>query len=341
MTYRSHRGGLPLGLLVIAFLVVSGTTKLAEAQFGRLRSVFAGEYASYLEPTVLRPHKASVENVAVSSSGERVLTAAENGEVFLWNPQTKDVEALEDVGGSSFGLLFLPDKERFLVAHGSSVKGAITCFELGNPTKRLFSIDTPAAMNQLSYSATKAQIVGAGYGWLCRWDLDDQSLLAKYEIEYAPLAISRRGSLVVSTDRDRRELVIRSTDTGKEVARVDGTEKVRVSAASISHDDVFVAFGSERGDISTWQIGSSVPPRKLYDWGVPIQSLDYAPEKPWLVGGSRNWMIKMSNAYTRKEIAGFKAHYRPLTTVAFSSDGRFLVTASADKSARIWDLVKE
>ena len=50
-----------------------------------------------------------------------------------------------------------------------------------------------------------------------------------------------------------------------------------------------------------------------------------------------DWTARIWDAAAAKEIAVLRGHENGLTSAAFSPDGSRIVTASKDKTARIWD----
>src|SRR5262249_57417212 len=54
--------------------------------------------------------------------------------------------------------------------------------------------------------------------------------------------------------------------------------------------------------------------------------------------GSWDKTAKLWNARTGKEIRTFQGHTDMVQSVAFSKDGKLLVTGSHDKTVRVWDV---
>jgi len=65
-----------------------------------------------------------------------------------------------------------------------------------------------------------------------------------------------------------------------------------------------------------------------------VWALDVSPDCRTLAIGTQDGVLKLINLPTRQEIAVLKGHLTAIPEVAFSPDGRRLISAS--ESTRIW-----
>jgi WD40 repeat protein len=62
-----------------------------------------------------------------------------------------------------------------------------------------------------------------------------------------------------------------------------------------------------------------------------------SPSAPTANSGSRDKTVKVWDAATGQETITLREHTDAVTSVAFSADGKRIVSASADKTIKVWD----
>ena len=129
-----------------------------------------------------------------------------------------------------------------------------------------------------------------------------------------------------------------STSTGEERRRLEASG-VAVGVA-FSPDGAELACQTSDGTVLRWDIASGKESAKLEGQspaGEPVvPCLTYAPDGAHLaVGGAQE--VRLYACATGKEIRRFKGHQAPVTSLAFSHDGRLLATAGLDSLVRLWE----
>ena len=125
-------------------------------------------------------------------------------------------------------------------------------------------------------------------------------------------AFSPDGQLLVTSSWDNSAKVWDAA-TGQVVVKLDGAHSGYVNAAEFSPagDGTWIVTASDDGTARLWQIVDDV-------------QTDDSSGRP----------ITVKAARVRRT---FAAHTRRVRHASFSPDGRFVLTASDDKSAMIWD----
>ena len=112
-----------------------------------------------------------------------------------------------------------------------------------------------------------------------------------------------------------------------------------INATTFSPDGKRVLTGSRDGKARVWDLATGQVLMAL-EHGSVVYSVAYSPDGRTIATGgdqddgeARLWDTE-SGALLKK----FAAHAEPVLSVAFSRDGRQLLTASYDKTARLWDI---
>jgi WD40 repeat protein len=165
------------------------------------------------------------------------------------------------------------------------------------------------------------------------------------QYELSALALSPDGKTVAA---GTGALKVLDVATGKEpvaLAVGNGTP----TFAAFSPDRKFLVSLSD-GEVTLWDLATGKPTTQLGGVGHDITALAFAPDGKSLAFGmvivskqpgdkvEDSVEVKLWDVAARKELASLKMHTDAVDTLAFSADGKALVSVGRDGAVRLWDV---
>src|SRR5262249_55161944 len=118
-----------------------------------------------------------------------------------------------------------------------------------------------------------------------------------------------------------------------------GTASLPLKSVAFSPDDRWVLTGGGRPRL--WEADTGRELRRFGALGCTVAGV--FPRGRFVLAGRataprqvRDTKAGLWNTLTGKEVRGFEGHDKWVQSVAFSADGRFVLTGSGDKTARLW-----
>jgi WD40 repeat protein len=266
-------------------------------------------------------HPDSVTRLALSPDGRLALTACADRIARLWDVRTARSRVLDSGEGRPRfeqidGLAFSPDGRRAVVLWGDA---------------RLAHVFTWPAPPSLDTPATRRALRG--------------DLAAARSAEFSP-----DGRQLLTAGGDQAYL----WSIDQELARVASFRPHgAVASASFSPDGRYVVTAGQKGAVKVWDTTASAATVVL-KWdaahgGRPVRSAVFSPRvadgAPWhvLTAGddavARLWEVDVDAGEPRC-VASFAGHGGPLNQAKFSPDAQWIVTASDDGTAAIWNVAQ-
>jgi WD40 repeat protein/uncharacterized caspase-like protein len=130
--------------------------------------------------------------------------------------------------------------------------------------------------------------------------------------------------------------VLWEVNTGKELQRFEGNASI-VWSASVSGDGRFILTGNSDLSAHLWDLSAGKETLQFQRHTAWPVVATFSPNNAMVLtaGGSE---ALLWDAATGVALKGFVGHSGQIRALAFSADGRFMVTGSDDKTARIWDV---
>jgi len=291
----------------------------------------------------LEGHTAPVCAVAFSPDGKWLASGGDDGTVRIWDAGNgKEISTLNGQGKNSVESVAFSRDGQSLVS--ASIDGSLKVWDLASGKARLSINDHSGTTRCIVFSPDGRRLASGGELGGLRFDaVRDLSASALGQM-VSPLG---QGPLLLAFEtvarRTMGKVSIWDVVSGKKISTLEGhTEEV--SGIAFSPDGGLLASGSVDGTARIWDAASGqevLPPlRGQAKW---IRSLAFSPSGKLLVtagGGSRKGKgeVIIWDVRNGQRIRTLLAHTQGVSSVAFSPDGRHVVSGSQDQSVRIWDV---
>lgn len=281
-------------------------------------------------------HADEVLSVSFSSDGKFVLTGSKDATARVWS--THDGKQLGHFRGHPHtvsSVAFSPN-QRFIYA----ASGNIVWVWETTSGKHLRSFEGNSELvSAVSFSPDGKYILIGSWDDTARlWDTTSGRGFQRLQGHFGDVrasTFSADGRLILTGSRDGTARLWDAT-SGSELHRFKGhSEGVR--SVAFSPDGNFVLTGSDDKTVWLWEAGE--PFKKHQRIGPhPRRVTDavFSPDSQALLTSSDN-VAYLWNIKDGKTIKTF-SHNKLINAVSFSPDGQLAVTASWDKTARIWDI---
>ncbi len=296
-----------------------GTARVWDAQTGKTL-------------VILNDHSGKVMNTAqFSPDGRRIVTAT--GEVHVWDAETG--ASIMVLSNDSSSAAFSPDGQRVVTT--SAVDHTARIWDVSSGKIIAILAGHTEHLRNATYSQDGRRIVTASYDGTARvWDAQTTKTIATLYGHTDPVWDARfspdgRRVITVSLDKTTR---IWAIEVGSPATIVEGAGIV--VEAEFAPGGAWVITASDPGLVRWWD---STNAKLVGELNVgPILAAAISPNGRNLATASGN-EVQIWDVRTGKLVIRMSGHSGRVWRVAFSLDGRRLVTASDDKTARVWDLL--
>jgi WD40 repeat protein len=283
---------------------------------------------------VLSGHTGSVASAVYSPDGKRILTGGDFT-ARVWDAESgRQILVLSGHVGYVWFAVYSPDGKTIATASPDK-------------TARIWDAVTGAQLKVLSghtnilggaaYSPDGSYLVTAGWDRTARtWDLRNgaqAALVLQHDDQVSAVAFSPDGSHVVTSTA--RTVRVWDTATHAQIT-VLHAEHDAFNSAAYSPDGAHIVTTSDDKSARIWdaRTGASLA---VLTGPAEVLSAAYSPNGRRLVAGFGNLTFGVWDTHTGTLGAVRSGHHDSVSSAVFSPDGTKILTASVDKTARIWD----
>ncbi|MFN9273818.1 MAG: protein kinase domain-containing protein [Planctomycetia bacterium] len=304
----------------------------------RDKTVRLWDVATRQTTRVFTGHEGTVYSVAITGDGARMATASLDKTVRLWNLSTGDEEGrLEGHAQRVFSVAFSRDAARLATA---SLDGTARLWDAGS-CKELARLEHPVRVNAVAFSPDGRFVATAAGDTLLRiWNTADgrevRRMRGHEDWIWAVAALPEHNRfLTASADATARVFDIADGDA---IMR----SRDRVLTVAFDRAGGRLAVGSADGGLAVWD-AATCRERVRKDLAAGrVNGVSFSPDGGLLAAACDEAVVLLTqDADGLREsvrLEGTAAHRGRVHSAVFSAGGEQLLTASADKTARLWNI---
>jgi len=306
------------------------------------RELAAQQIGPQAELVVQLGHTEDVKAAAFSTDGRLVLTGSDDRSARLWEAATGRELRRFYSPDRPIGAVAITNDSRFVLTDGYPDKPYLWDAATGKELNSFQGSYGPVAEVSLSYDAR--YLLSGGGRTAVLWDTVTGKEVWRFETVpglVVSTAISGDGRYALSGGG--RKVSLWNTANGQRlwqfVSGVESFESVAISPdgrVAVAGGYIQDATGHGLGEAVLLDMQSGRVLRRLTGHKFTVNSVAFSNDGKWIVTGSDDWTARLWDETTGRELKQFdEGSY--VDSVALSSDGRFLLTATY-KRATMWDV---
>lgn len=249
-------------------------------------------------------HDKGIRAVTSSEKGNYIYSSDTRGKILRWNLQGSNRVAdtlVNSRPGRIIRTLAVSTDERWLAAGGEfrDSKGTGGFIEL-------YDLSTPAKEPRLISGFD-------GDVWNLLFTPDSKGLLA----------LDNGGKSIKHSNLNTVTEVVAST--------------VRLNDIDLTRDGNHLLGVSNNGKVMLYDVENGYKPSEIYNNNTRIWTIAVSPADNTIAIGDESGLVKTFGLFTNEAPTALIGHISPINEIKFSGDGRFIATASKDKTVKLWN----
>jgi WD40 repeat protein len=270
-------------------------------------------------------HRAAVYALALGQSPQHVLSAGGDGWVVEWNAADPDIgQLVASVDARIFSLCSLPELGLILAGN---MDGGLHWIDRQAPNRTRNILHHRKGIFDIARIGPHIFTAG-GDGLLTRWDLAAARTVESIQLSHQALRC-------IAVSESRAEMALGSSDGSVYFLDTETLELKHTLEKAHANSVFTAAYGPQQPDNPINQLFlTGGRDAMLRAWDFKLQTSNSEPQTPNSELRTLNSELQTSNF---KLLTSRPAHWFTVNHLAFSPDGKFLATASRDKTLKIWD----
>lgn len=278
----------------------------------------------------------TVNALVFNSSQQTIISASSKGKIYVWQPETQEVESYERGDNSSINAIALSPDATLLATAGDDRLIQIWNLATKQVVKTLSG--HTGEINSLVFSPNGQTLISGGWDKTIRlWQLSTGKTIATLTGHLQTinsLAISPDGQTLVSGSQDRT-IRLWQLPTGKEIGTLQG-HSLAVLSLAISADGQTLASGSGDGRVNLWQLNTQQLINSFQAHSDGIWSIAIAADNQTLFTSSWDKKIKIWQLSPTMLKATLTRHRDYISALIFGNDDKTLISGDWGGQIYIW-----
>jgi len=290
----------------------------------------------------MSPISATIE---VTPDGQFAVSGGWGGTLLVWNLSNGQMmESAFNHKDGGFGLLtavaFSPDGRYVVSGHSG---GRLIIWDLDSGQQQGMRNTHNGDITALAFSFDGRYVIsGFMEGTLLVWDLNNeqvQELPKAYGGNVNALAVSPDGQYMVSGGTWDSTLIVWDLNRMQVQRRLEGHTD-EVYSIAFSYDGTFLVSASDDGTLIVWDFNTGQLQRRLEGHRSGLLATAMRPDGRSVVSVDWHGMLMVWNLDT-EPIQGRPLGHTEGIPIAFSPDGRYIISGKGDKTLTVRDIERE
>lgn len=286
-------------------------------------------------------HTGSINTVVFAADNRSFISGSDDKTIKLWQVSNgRAVRTFKGHNGAVTSVMFMPDGEHIIST--SEADKTLKIWNISSGTE-LDSIKTGRITSTTMFPDASHILFGQFDGIISLWNPLEQKEMCQFKRHKGAIysiAFSDIYNMVISASKDKT-IKLWSLPSCTEIATLEQHSK-SINSVKLSPDNKYIISGSEDKTLILWEIYSRKA-IKSFKHNSIINSVAFAPNGQHVISaggnylkGEKDFSIKLWNIESGTQVTTFQAHTKDVNSVTFSSDGNYILSASSDKSLKLW-----
>ena len=289
-------------------------------------------------------HDASVFHLEFDSTGNRVVTVAQDGTARVWSARSgRNLAVLRDTSDYRLTDATFSPRNRNLVVTSTFLARSALVWDARKPERPTRTLPTGEDfINDVAVSPDgKLVAAGTQIRPLAKvWDAQTGrlvSILRGHRKYYVGKVAWSPDSRRVPTARDDATATVFDARSGRLEATLSGHSGALTDVEFSRAGDRIISASSDR-TARVWNARTGRALVELAGHAASVNSAAFSPDGRLAVTASVDGTARIWETATGRSLAELRGHKGSVESAEFSPDGRRVLTSSADRTARLWNV---